>query len=183
MKRDSIRDLSVSRYTNGDNLRSYKLMNFNSNKLYALLCMMSLLMICMFHKHIYEKFNSLEKVNDFSLNNEKTFYSTLQSKENILIFWASWCPHCENTLSFILDNKDRIGNIFTVSIDDNLDDINKFQGQFPIYLDFNQMIFKSALGEYLPTVYILDKRGNVLGSSQGETDSKELIQKYIENNR
>ena len=60
------------------------------------------------------------------------------NEENILMFWASWCQHCESLIEDMqqLDNFAALRkNLFTVSEDSTIEEASVHEGDLPIYID------------------------------------------------
>ena len=139
------------------------------------------------HDPYSQNFSSLETASDFSLGGEDRYFGKLQSgEENVLLFWGSWCPHCESLIEKI-DQADEVEtikkNLFTVAQDENLDDIESHRGDFPIYLDQDKSVYRAFELEHIPSVFILTDQGKIVGSAQGEEDSLELLKEYAEYNK
>ncbi|WP_101723490.1 TlpA family protein disulfide reductase [Eggerthella timonensis] len=139
------------------------------------------------HEPYSQTFSSLEKAPDFSLGGENRYFDNLKSgEENVLLFWGSWCPHCESLIEKIdqADEADVIKkNLFTVAQDENLDDIESHRGDFPIYLDQDRSVYNSYELEHIPTVFIVTDQGGIIGSAQGEEDSFKLLNEYVQYNK
>ncbi len=139
------------------------------------------------HDPYSQNYSALEKVSDFSLGGDVCYFDKLQTgEENILLFWSSWCPHCESLIEKVdqMDGKDVIKkNLFTVAEDKDLDDIEGHKDDFPIYLDQDESVFESLGLEHIPSVFIVNDQGEVLGSAQGEEDSLALLQEYAAYNK
>lgn len=133
-----------------------------------------------------QQYCDLATAEDFSLGDGKTYYSKLKpGEENILLFWGSFCPHCENVFDYIgrSDCKQTIErNLFTVSEDDEIGDIDQHKGEFPILLDSNWRTFDQFNLEHLPSALVIDDAGNILGSAEGEHDVKALLDEYVRRN-
>lgn len=138
------------------------------------------------HEPYSQDFSSVETLRDFSLGGDDRFVDKLQpGKENILMFWGSWCPHCESLIDRIgqMDNPEVVlQHLFTVAEDESLDDIEAHKTDFPIYLDQDESVYEMYQLEHIPTVFIFDDQGEVLGSAQGEEDSFALLQEYAKYN-
>lgn len=140
-----------------------------------------------YHDPYSENFSSLETASDFSLGGEDHYFGKLKSgEENVLLFWGSWCPHCESLIKSI-DDADEVKiikkNLFTVAQDENLEDIEGHRGDFPIYLDQDRSVYASFELEHIPSVFILTDQGEIVGSAQGEEDSLKLLEEYAEYNK
>lgn len=123
---------------------------------------------------------------DFELKKGLTYYSIIQKNdENILLFWSVICPHCEKVIDFIKaeDHYEKLKDaIFTVSIDETLDDIKTHEKDFSIYLDYNYKVFKSFECEHIPMVYIINSKGKILAVGEGREASIALINEFIDHN-
>lgn len=130
-----------------------------------------------------QQYCDLSTAEDFNLGNGRTYYSELKpGEENILLFWGSFCPHCENVFNYIgqSDCKQTIErNLFTILEDDEIGDIEQHKGEFPILLDSNWKTFDQFNLEHLPSALVIDDAGNILGSAEGEHDVKALLDEYV----
>lgn len=139
------------------------------------------------HEPYSQNYSALTTATNFSLGGEDRYFEKLQKgEENVLLFWGSWCPHCESLIEKVdqLDSADAIKkNLFTVAEDESLNDIESHKGDFPIYLDQDKSVYEAYGLEHIPTVFILNDQGEVLGSAQGEEDSLTLLQEYASYNQ
>ena len=51
------------------------------------------------------------------------------------------------------------------------------------YLDQDESVFESFGLEHIPSVFVVNDQGEVLGSAQGEEDSLALLQEYATYNK
>lgn len=87
----------------------------------------------------------------------------------LLIFWVSWCPHCNEMLPK-LAKSELLKNIqiFTVSLDTNKTDWQNSIKQFPVwknYCDFKGWNGKTVTDYNIyatPTMFLLDKKRKIL---------------------
>ena len=90
-------------------------------------CGLSDRLCCREHEPYTQNYSALTMATDFSLGGEDRYFDKLQKdEENVLLFWGSWCPHCESLIERIdqLDSADAIKkNLFTVAEDESLDDV------------------------------------------------------------
>lgn len=128
------------------------------------------------------QYSDMNATIDFSLGDGSTYYSKLSNdSENLLIFWGSFCPHCENVFDYIKQSDSREiieSNLFTVSEDEDLEAISFHKGEFPILLDSGWNPFDQFKPEHLPSAFAIDGTGNILGSAEGEHDVKALLDEY-----
>ncbi|MFR2587220.1 MAG: TlpA family protein disulfide reductase [Adlercreutzia equolifaciens] len=109
-----------------------------------------------------------------------------KTRRTCCFFLGLMVPHCESLIERIdqLDSADAIKkNLFTVAEDESLDDVEGHEGDFPIYLDQDESVYEAYGLEHIPTVFILNDQGEVLGSAQGEEDSLTLLQEYASYNQ
>ena len=83
------------------------------------------------------------------------FYNILdKNKKTILIFWASWCPNCDEVINYLENHNIRDTsntNIITISIDS----IPQKSNHFIVMNDPNKETFKAFNGKYVPTAYVI----------------------------
>lgn len=108
------------------------------------------------------------------------------NKKTMVIFMASWCKYCNEEKDalneFIQNNPDK--KIIVVSHDKNYDDINNFlkENNFNwfVILDKDKTIRNNidpgANG--IPSAYLLDRRGNIIGYKRGELTKDEFLPFY-----
>lgn len=133
------------------------------------------------------QYSNMISAADFSLGEGETYYSKLaHDEENILLFWGSFCPHCENIFDYIeqSDAEQTIKrNLFTVSEDGTLAGTETHKGEFPILIDIGWRTFDKFKLEHLPSALVVDGEGRILGSAEGEHDVKELLDEYVQRNK
>lgn len=79
----------------------------------------------------FNRVSAGKKAPDFELTSSegnKISLSRIDSEYTLVVFWASWCPHCENLLEklrkFKQKHKDRV-QIIAISVDENAQDYEK----------------------------------------------------------
>lgn len=129
---------------------------------------------------------NVEYAPDFQLKKDLTYYSIISKHdENILFFWSRLCPHCEKVIEYIKSNKNysKVKKyLFTISIDENIEDIKEYSNTFPIYLDYNSKVFKSYNCEHIPSIFIISSKGKIITKSEGGKASIELLDEFINHN-
>lgn len=106
----------------------------------TLTCFAALIAVNIKPQHdAYPSSLSIKKGQDFSLGRNVNYFDKLKpNEENILMFWASWCSHCESLIEDMqqLDNFAALRkNVFTVSEDSTIEEASVHEGDFPIYID------------------------------------------------
>lgn len=123
-----------------------------------------------------------EAVN-FKLNDNDDYFSKRPcGDESLLLFWSSDCSHCENLIKTLKSKdiyKSVSGHIFTVAEDESVHDVEKYKGDFPIYLDADESVFDEYQLRYYPTLLIISKDNKVVGSAEGERSCRALLSEYL----
>ena len=106
----------------------------------TLTCFAALIAVNIKPQHdAYPSSLSIKMGQDFSLGRNVNYFNKLKpNEENILMFWASWCQHCESLIEDMqqLDNFAALRkNLFTVSEDSTIEEASVHEGDFPIYID------------------------------------------------
>lgn len=99
--------------------------------------------------------------------------SALRGKIVLLAFWASWCPRCEEELTFLQGVYKGSPDIVVVAINQESQNISKahverirkairdWKIDFPVLVDRNLDAWNAFCINALPTSVILDKKGVV----------------------
>ncbi len=124
----------------------------------------------------------------FTDENNKYFkLSELKSTYTLIIFWASWCPHCEETMpvlkKIVEQQKEKKLKVVAISIDTNKTEYNNAiqKGNYPFinYCDTNGWNGKAAQDYYLyatPTMFLLDKDEKIIAKPTTVGELKEQFQ-------
>ncbi len=108
-----------------------------------------------------------------SLAGEKVALSNFRGKIVLIAFWASWCPRCEEELTFLQGVYKTSPDIVVVAINQesqnvskaHLDRIRRTLGDwkidFPVLIDRNLDAWNAFCINALPTSIVLDKKGVV----------------------
>lgn len=153
----------------------------------TLTCFAALIAVNIKPQHdAYPSSLSIKMGQDFSLGRNVNYFDKLKpNEENILMFWASWCQHCESLIEDMqqLDNFAALRkNLFTVSEDSTIEEASVHEGDFPIYIDYDNTVYDQYELEHIPSVFILDDQENIIGLSEGEEEPLALLKKYAKYN-
>lgn len=108
-----------------------------------------------------------------SLQGDPVSLSRYQGKIVLLAFWASWCPRCEEELTFLQGVYKTSPDITVVAINQESQNISRahveriketladWKIDFPVLLDKNLDAWNTFCINALPTSIILDKKGIV----------------------
>lgn len=110
--------------------------------------------------------------------------NSIEAKKTILVFWASWCPHCEDIMPVLKEcysNPSDI-EIIGISIDESKDDLMKSIDE----LDLNWINIAELKGwngdiveEYgiaaTPTIFVLDSDKKIIGKPVGEKSIRQAL--------
>jgi len=125
-----------------------------------------------------------KKAPDFSLvdlNGKKVGLKQFRGKIILLNFWATWCGPCKEEMPFLeilhqqFKEKDFV--LLTVSVDYEeaklvREFINKQRYTFPVLLDPKCEVLDLFEVKGIPTTFIIDKKGKMLGRAIGPRDWK-----------
>ncbi len=112
--------------------------------------------------------------------------STIDSVQTLLIFYASWCPHCKTLLSQLNEFSTTQTNIeiLAISLDSNREDWIKFIGkhslEFTNLNDPNGWDGTVASDYYIyatPTMFLLDEEKKIVGKPTTFTELEKSLQR------
>ena len=125
------------------------------------------------------------RINLKDLNGNNISLSDFNGKIVFLNFWTTWCPTCRIEMPSMeklhqkLKNKDFA--MVTINLQESASQVKAFFKEFKLtftaLLDSNGEVGASFGIRAIPTTYILDKTGRIIGLANGprEWDSKEAI--------
>jgi len=108
-----------------------------------------------------------------SFDGKKVSLSMFRGKIVLLAFWASWCPRCEEELTFLQGVYKTSPDIVVVAINQESQNVSRahieriretlrdWKIDFPVLLDRDLDAWNSFCINALPTSIILDKAGKV----------------------
>jgi peroxiredoxin len=104
--------------------------------------------------------------------------SDYKGKPVLFLFWASWCSSCKEEISlvekFANGKKDQVA-IFLVAIDgENEKRIQRIMKSqkitLPVFLDVKEKIARTYGIRMVPTAFLIDPEGSMLGMIVGQRD-------------
>lgn len=124
---------------------------------------------------------------DFSttdINGEVIVLKDIVAKKTILVFWASWCPHCEQIMPVIdsyYKGRDDV-KVIAISIDESKDQLMKSLEETG-YDWINVGELKGWDGDIVleygivatPSVFVLDENKVIIGKPLGKKELKEIF--------
>lgn len=138
-----------------------------------------------------QKFEEPVVAPDFTLNDLKGNQVTLKDHRGRIVFlnfWATWCPPCRREMPSMerlyKQLKDRDFTMLAVDMQESEKlvkaFISEFSLSFPALLDLNGDISSLYGIRGLPTTYIIDREGMIIGKAVGPIDwsSQESIQLF-----
>ena len=103
----------------------------------------------------------------------------------MLVFFATWCPHCQNEAPILSELESQYGDLRMVMIgidgEDDPENVQQFVERYDIE---SPAVYEPSLGEEYgvsgyPTVYVLDEANEVIGAYSGEAP-REVYEGWIE---
>jgi peroxiredoxin len=125
-----------------------------------------------------------QKVPDFSLkdlNGKKVEIKQFKGKIIFLNFWATWCGPCKDEMPGLevlyKQLKEKNFVLLAVSVDYGglksvQDFINIYQYTFPVLVDPKCEVFDLFKVKGIPTTFLIDKKGKMIGKATGPRDWK-----------
>ena len=112
------------------------------------------------------------------LDGKKNKLSDLKGRVVLLNFWATWCPPCREEKPSMQELHEALGDDGLVVLAVNLQEDKKSVAQFMKDRDFSFPVWLDATGyvgsvygaRSIPTTYVIDREGFVLGGAIGGRD-------------
>ena len=108
-----------------------------------------------------------------TIDGENVTLSSFRGKIVLLAFWASWCPRCEEELTFLQGVHKSSPDIVVLAINQESQNISKahierirktlkeWKIDFPVLIDRNLDAWNGFCINALPTSIIIDRKGKV----------------------
>lgn len=102
------------------------------------------------------------------LNGETVELDDFSGKPVLVVFWATWCPHCKAEIPKLkeihAENSDADFKILALSVDDNPEKLKKFAAEngieYTILSDSDTSIATSYGVVGIPAHFVIDSEGN-----------------------
>ena len=106
----------------------------------------------------------------------------IDADKTVLIFWASWCPHCDDIMPVIDSNIDENTQVIAISIDESREDLMQSISNSD-YDWINIAELKGWNGEIVeeygiaatPSIFILDKDKNIISKPLSRDEIKSVL--------
>jgi thiol-disulfide isomerase/thioredoxin len=131
---------------------------------------------------------------DFELEKGKLWLSNLENKYTLLVFWATWCPHCTEAMPALKDlvtaykqqhAAEGANHFMTVaiSLDTESEAWQKFVGEHNLYqfLNFSELkgwksdVVKKYNVYATPTMILLDKNKKIVAKPETVNELKNIL--------
>lgn len=143
-----------------------------------------------------EKFDKKVPAPDFALKDldgNVVSLKDLRGKVVFVNFWATWCPPCRLEMPLMEELHKEFGNqdleILAINYREGPEEIKAFYDQyhltFATLLDREETVFDLYRAWSLPTTYLINKRGEIVGRVVGYRDwhsreARALFQRLLE---
>jgi thiol-disulfide isomerase/thioredoxin len=129
-----------------------------------------------------------EQAHDFTLktlDGKELKLSSLQGKAVMINFWATWCEPCKIETPWLVELQKKYGEkgfqILGVAVDDAGEKAigefaRKMQMNYPVLLGTEKVADMYGGVDGLPTNFILDRSGKVVGSEKGLVSESVLVE-------
>ena len=113
------------------------------------------------------------------IDGNKIVLSEIVANKTVLVFWASWCPHCDEIMPLINSNYDNGNNyeVITISIDESKEDLMKSlkesnYGWINIaeLNGWNGAIVEEYGIVATPSIFVLDENKIIIGKPIGKKE-------------
>jgi len=131
-------------------------------------------------------------IDTVDLKGQAVTAKSLKGKVVVVDFWASWCKPCAKSLPVYSELQKKYADqgleIIAVSIDDELENVQRYLKDHKLGLRFVHDKDKSLVGRFeppkMPTAYIVDREGTirVVHGGWGDGDAKHFeadLLKYL----
>lgn len=123
-----------------------------------------------------------DKLEDISLDETTSLYARLSStQDNLIIFWSTWCPHCKPVLEKISSDTMLSDVALGIAEDTDAKGVEKMTPSFATLTDSEWSLFNKYDLNHIPSLFVVDGKGTVLGSAEGEEACLELIEECLAN--
>jgi len=117
-----------------------------------------------------------------SIDGGEVTLSSFKGKKVLIDFFATWCPPCRKELKeineIVNEYKDGMFQILCVSVDNDMATVSKFmkKNDYKMKTLFDD---KNIAGQYgvtgVPTVFLVDEKGDITWSNVGYTSKEEIL--------
>ena len=112
------------------------------------------------------------------LNGAKSKLSDLKGRVVLLNFWATWCPPCREEMPSMQKLHEALSDdglvVLAVNLREDKKTVQRFMKDndlsFPVWLDATGYVGSVYGARSIPTTYIIDRKGFVLGGMIGGRD-------------
>lgn len=107
----------------------------------------------------------------------------LKKKQAVLLFWATWCPHCRKEIpkleKFYQENKDKV-SVIAIDVNESKTRVENFtrkmQISYPIALDTDGTVAKSYQVRGIPTIVAVSRDSKIIYYGHSATEMLKKVE-------
>lgn len=129
-----------------------------------------------------------QKAPNFNLRDLNGSYVSLNNYKGrriVLMFWATWCPNCQNTLKeidkFCREHESETNDIVFIGItkeDERVvnDYLQENGYEFKVLFNKDGSVYKEYAVEFVPTLYFINEKNEITGFFEGDISRERLLE-------
>ncbi len=113
-----------------------------------------------------------------NLSGQKVTRDDFKGKPFILVFWATWCPTCRKEIPTLNRLAEEGHTVVAVALDKDRDKVSRFVKEhhlrYTVLLGNYQVTIDYGNIRFLPTIFLIDSQGYIVGRMVGGIDEKKV---------
>ncbi len=112
------------------------------------------------------------------LSGQRVTIDNFKGKPFLLVFWATWCPTCRSEIPRLNKLTKEGHTVVAVALDRDRDKVARFVKEhrilYTVLLGNYQVTIDYGNVRFLPTVFLIDPQGYIVGKMVGGIDQKRV---------